>query len=225
MQIGQKKLLENQHVPFGESQKLCQLRIGPYRMTKGFTEDIFENPLDADPTSTQVVNRNHLVEYFPPDNELPNFLSNYVKPFNDVNTEHFYTSIANMQNTDYLSWINLLAHLLNENNWTTTYISSLKLIEFHKRTPHSTRLTPFDAKLYSEFPDSGVPQSSFHTPLSFQPESPVTTSQPNTHFPLPRTSSINPINFLSTSTGTTPRSKNAATIQKIPREWQGMSYF
>ena len=63
-------------------------------MTKGFTEDIFENPLDADPTSTQVVNRNHLVEYFPPDNELPNFLSNYVKPFNDVNTEHFYSEYA-----------------------------------------------------------------------------------------------------------------------------------
>ena len=43
--------------------------------------------------------------------------------------------------------------------------------------------------------DSGIPQSTPHTPLSFQSESPVITSQPSTPSLLPRTSSINPTNL------------------------------
>ena len=54
---------------------------------------------------------------------------------------------------------------------------------------------------------SGIPQSSPHTTLPFQLESPVRTSQPTTASPLPRTSSFNPNNFQSTSTGATPVKK------------------
>ena len=72
--------------------------------------------------------------------------------------------------------------------------------------------------------DSGVPQSSPHTPLSFQSESPVITSHATTPSPLPRTSSNNPNNFQSTSTGTTPRSRNARTLRNIPSEWYGKPY-
>ena len=61
-------------------------------------------------------------------------------------------------------------------------------------------------------PDSGVPQSSLHTPFSIQSESPLITSQPTTPSPLPRTSSIKPKIFQSTGTGTTPRSRNAGTL-------------
>ena len=73
--------------------------------------------------------------------------------------------------------------------------------------------------------DSGIPQLSPHTHLSFQSESPVITSQPSTPSPLPRTSGINPTNLSSTSTGTTPRSRKAGTLRNIPREWCGKPYF
>ena len=72
--------------------------------------------------------------------------------------------------------------------------------------------------LLASSPDSGIPQSSPQTPLSFQSQSPVNTSQPTTPSPLPRISSTNPTNLPSTSTGTTPRSRNTGTIRNIPRE-------
>ena len=86
----------------------------------------------------------------------------------------------------------------------------------------SCHLTP---NLLASSPDCGVPQTSPHTPLSFQSESPVIASQPTTPSPLPRTSSINPNIFQSTSTGTTPRSRNAGTLRNFPREWYGKPYF
>ena len=73
--------------------------------------------------------------------------------------------------------------------------------------------------------DSGVQQSSPHTPLSIHMESPVITSQPTTPSPLSLTSTINPTNHPSTSTGTTPRSRNAGTLRNIHREWYGKPFF
>ena len=58
-------------------------------MTKVITKVNYEIALDADPTRTQVVHRNRLVDFFPRDNELPNLLSISEKPFNDDKTEHF----------------------------------------------------------------------------------------------------------------------------------------
>ena len=89
LRVRQKVLLENHNVPFGKSQKLCELRSGPYIVTKEITKVNYEIALDADPTRSQVVHRNQLVEYFSRDNELPNLLSNYEKLFNDDKTEHF----------------------------------------------------------------------------------------------------------------------------------------
>ena len=86
---------------------------------------------------------------------------------------------------------------------------------------NSCQSTP---NLLASSPDSGIPQSSPHTPLSFQPESPVITSQPTTPSPLPRTSSTNPNNLHSTSTGATPRSRNAGTFRNILGEWYGKPY-
>ena len=86
--------MENHKIPFGKSQKLCELRSGPYKVTKVITKVNYEIALDADPTRTQVVHRNHFVEYFPRDNELANLISNYEKLFNDDTTEHFYNEYA-----------------------------------------------------------------------------------------------------------------------------------
>ena len=67
-------------------------------------------------------------------------------------------------------------------------------------------------------PDSGIPQSSPHTPISFQGESPTITSQPTTPSTFPH-------NIPLTSTAAAPRSRNTGTLPNIPREWYGKPYF
>ena len=79
--------------------------------------------------------------------------------------------------------------------------------------------------LLTSSPDSGIPQLSPHTSLSFQSETPVITSQPNTPSPLFRTFSINPTNLPSSSTGTIPCSRNAETLRNFPPEWYGKPNF
>ena len=94
LRVGQKVLLENHQVPFGKSQKLCELRSGPYTVTKVITKVNYEVALDSDPMRIQVVHRNHLIEFFPRDTDSPTLLSNYEKPVNDDRTEHFYNEYA-----------------------------------------------------------------------------------------------------------------------------------
>ena len=60
-------------------------------------EHKYEIDLDLDPMKTQVAHPNHLVEYYPRDNELSNLLSNYEKPFNDNETDYIY-------NENTLNW-------------------------------------------------------------------------------------------------------------------------
>ena len=74
--------------------KMCEFRSGPYIVTKVNTKVKYENALDADPTRTQFVHRNLLVDFFPRDNELPNFLSSYEKPFTDDKTEQLDNEYA-----------------------------------------------------------------------------------------------------------------------------------
>ena len=192
-------------------------------MTKEFTKVNYEIALDADPTRTQVVHRNHLVEYLPRDNELPSLLSNYEKPFNDDKTEHFYNEYAKCRLSHLNQPIDSIVERQHLNDslpifpdtcgpsrMDTTIMSHVK--------DNSCHSTP---NLLASSPDSGIPQTSPHTPLSFQSELPVITSQSTTPSPLPRTSIINPNNFQSTSTDTTPRSRNAGTLRNILCEWYG----
>ena len=90
LRVGQKVLLETHNSPFRKSQKVCELWSGPYILIKVSTKANYQIGLDADPMRTQVILRNHLAEYFTRDIELPNLLSNYEKPFNDDESEHFY---------------------------------------------------------------------------------------------------------------------------------------
>ena len=96
----------------------------------------------------------------------------------------------------------------------TCFISPVKDNNFHPKL-----------NLLVKSPDSGIPQSPPHALFSFQPESPVLTNQPTNPSPLPRSFSFIPNNFHSTSTGTTPRSRNTRTSQSVPREWYGKPYF
>ena len=94
LRVGQKVLSENHKIPFRKSQKMCELPCEPCIVTKVVMKVNYESALGADPTRTQVVHCNHLVEYFPLHNELPNLLSTYEKPFNDDKTVHFNSKIA-----------------------------------------------------------------------------------------------------------------------------------
>ena len=227
LRVGQKVLLENHNVPFGKSQKLCELRSGPYIVTKVITKVNYEIALDADPTRTQVVHRNHLVEYFPRDNELPNLLSNYEKPFNDDKTEHFYNEYAKHRLSQLNQPIDSFVERQHLNDYLPIFpdTSGQSRMDTTVTSPVNDNSCHSTPNLLASSPDSGIPQSSPHTPLSFQPESPVITSQPTTPSPLPRTASINPTNLQSTSTDATPRSRNAGTLRNIPREWYGKPYF
>ena len=52
LRVEQKILLENHMVPFGKSQKLFELRSGPYIMSKVITKVNYEIAFDAVPTRT-----------------------------------------------------------------------------------------------------------------------------------------------------------------------------
>ena len=222
LRVGQKVLLENHKVPFGISQKLCELRSGPYIVTKIKKKVNNEITLDADPTEIQVVHRNHPVEYFPRDNELPNLLSNYEKPFNDDKTEHFYNEYAKCRLFQLNQTIESIVERQHLNDYLpifpdTSRPSRMDTTNTSPLNDNSCHSTP---NLLASSVDSGVPQSSPHNPLSFQVESPVITSQPTTPSLLSRPSSINPNNVQSTSTGATPCSRNAGTLRNIPPEYR-----
>ena len=227
LRVGQKVLLENHNVPFGKSQKMCELRSEPYIVSKEITKVNYEIALDADPTRTQAVHRNHLIEHFLRDNELSKLLSNYEKPFNNDKTEHFYNEYAKCR----LSQLNQPIDSFVERKHFSDYLPIFPDTCGPSRIDTTFKLPVEDNSCHStpnllpSSPDSLFPQSSPHTPFSFQSETPVITSQPTTPSPSPRTSSTNPNNFHSTITGTTPRPRIAGTLRNIPREWYGKPYF
>ena len=195
-------------------------------MTKVITKFNYEIALVADPTRTQVVHRNHLVEYFPRDNELPNSVSNYEKPFNDDKTKHFYNEYAKCQLSHLDQPIDSIVERQHLNDYLPIFLDTCgpSRKETTIKSPVKDNSGLSTLNLLASSPDSGIPQSSPYTPLPFQLESLVVTSQPITLSPLPRSSSFNPNNSESTSTGTTPRSRNAGTLRNIPREMYGKPY-
>ena len=136
-------------------------------MTKVITKVNYEIALDADPTRTQIIHRNHLVEYFPRDNELPNLLFNYEKPFNDDKTEFFYNEHAK-------------SRLSQLNKPIDSFVERQHLDDYLTIFPYTCEPPPIDTtikllvednschsmpNLLASSPDSGIPQSSPHTPL------------------------------------------------------------
>ena len=161
--------MENHNVPFGKSQKLCELRSGPYIVTKVITKVNYEIALDADPTRTQVVRRNHLVEYFPRDNELPNLVSNYEKPFNDDKTEHFYNEYAKCRLSHLNQPIDSIIERQHLNDYLPIFPDTCgpSRMDTTIKSPVKDNSCHSMPNLLASSPDSGIPQSSPHTPLHF----------------------------------------------------------
>ena len=209
LRVGQKVLLQNHNVTFGKSQKLCELRSGPYIVTEVITNVYHEIALDADQAGTQVVHGNHLVEYFPRDNELLKLLSDYENPFNDDKTEHFYNENAKKRPSELNQPINSFLEQQHLNDYLPIFPDTCgpSRMDTIFKSPVKDKNCLLTPNLSASSPDSGIQQPSPNTPLSFQSESSVITSHPTSHCLLPRTSGIDLKNFQSTSTGKTPRSK------------------
>ena len=196
-------------------------------MTTVITKVDYEIALDTGPTRTQVVHRNHLDENFPRDKMLPNRLSNYEKRFSDEKTEHIYNEYAKHR----LSKLNQPTDSFVERKHWNDKLQIFPDTCAPPRIDTTLKLPVKDISCHStpnllgNAPDSGTPQPFPHISLSFQLESPVITSEATTPSPLPRTSSFNPNNLQSTSTGTTPCPWKAGTLRNKPREWYGKPYF
>ena len=69
--IGQKVLFKNLRQDLSKSQKLQQRRLGPFTVEKRVTNTTYQIQDDKDPTNLKTVHRNHLVEYYPKEETLP----------------------------------------------------------------------------------------------------------------------------------------------------------
>ena len=195
-------------------------------MTKVITNVNYEIVLNLDPTRTQVVHLHHLYEYFPREKELRNLLSNYERLFNDDKTENFYNeylkyllSQLNQPIDSFLERQLLYDCLPIFRDTCGSYEWTRPLSCLLQTTVAIRRRIPWRVHLILVF------LNPFFTLLSFPSESPVITSQRTTPSSLPRTSSINPTNLPSTSTGATPRSKNAGILPNTPRESSEKPHF
>ena len=70
LQIGQKVPHENHRQDISKSQKLQQIRLGPFTVTKWVTNTTYQFQNDKGPTTLETVHRNHLVEYYAKEESL-----------------------------------------------------------------------------------------------------------------------------------------------------------
>lgn len=92
LKLGQKVLLENHSQPLDKSKKLCSLRSGPFTVSNVITDVTYEVTHDTD-QSKKVVHRNHLIEYYPKEDQLPELISNYAPLENQNEIEVFYRNL------------------------------------------------------------------------------------------------------------------------------------
>ena len=95
-----KVFLENHAQDLTKSQKLKQLRIGPFTVTKQITNTTYEIREDANPDNAKTTHRNHLIEYFPKEERLPPLITNYAVISKDSD---FYNHLVNSQIEQYNS--------------------------------------------------------------------------------------------------------------------------
>ena len=108
IKIGPKVLLENQAKGLLKSKKLRELRSGPCTVTKQIT-NTFE--IVHDSTEQKVVHRNHLVEYFPKEQEidkLEDYSTNYddSKAYYDRCNQYSINRFNHqtIDNPEYMPW-------------------------------------------------------------------------------------------------------------------------
>ena len=91
---GQKVFLETHAEDLTKSQKLKQLPVGPYTVTKQITNTTYELREDANPNNVKSTHRNQLIEYFPEEERLLQLITNYAVISRDSD---FYKHLVNSQ--------------------------------------------------------------------------------------------------------------------------------
>ena len=81
-------------------QKLKQLRVGTFTVTKQITNTSYEIREDANPDDVKTTHRNHLIEYFPENERLPPLITNYAVISRDSD---LYKHLVNSQTEHYNS--------------------------------------------------------------------------------------------------------------------------
>ena len=97
---GQKVFLENHAQDLMRSQKLKQLRVGPFTVTKQITNTTYVIREDANLDNVKTTHRNHLIEYFPKEEQLPPLITNYAVISRDSD---FHKHLVNSQIEQYNS--------------------------------------------------------------------------------------------------------------------------
>ena len=97
---GQKTFLENHAQDLTKFQKLKQLLVGPFTVSKRITNRTYEIREDESPNNVRSTYRNHLIEYFPIEERLPPLIINYVVISRDSD---FYKHLVNSQIQQYNS--------------------------------------------------------------------------------------------------------------------------
>ena len=139
---GQKVFLENHAQDLTRSQKLKQLRVGPFTVTKQITNTTYEIREDANPDNVKTTHRNHLIEYFPKEERLPPLITNYAVISKDSD---FYKHLVNSQIEQYNSGkekysLDVMPFVITpiQNN---SEIQQKKILNFRlERTPEYIRL-------------------------------------------------------------------------------------
>ena len=90
---GQKMFLETHAQDLTRSQKLKQLRVGPFTVTKQITNTTYEIREDANPETVKTT-QNHLIENSPKKERLPPLITNYAVISRDSD---FYKHLVNSQ--------------------------------------------------------------------------------------------------------------------------------
>ena len=83
-----------------KSQKLKQLRVGPFTVTKQITTTTYEIREDAKPDNIRTTHRNHLIDYFPKEERLPPLITNHAVK---SRVSDFYKHLVNSQFEQYNS--------------------------------------------------------------------------------------------------------------------------
>ena len=98
--VQKKVFLENHEQDLTKSQKLKQLRVGPFTVTNQITNTTYKIREDANPDNVKSTHRNHLIEKFPREERLPPLITNYA-----VISRHsdFYKHLVNSQIEQYKS--------------------------------------------------------------------------------------------------------------------------
>ena len=165
---GQKVFLENHARDLTKSQKLKQLRVGPFTVTQQITNTTYEIREGANPDNVKTTHRNHLIDFFSKEERLLPLITNYAVIYRGPD---FYQHLVNSQIEQYNSGKE--KHSLDVMPFVITPIQNSPDkqqkddIEFLPRTdsgihspaismqqsPRSQKLTPYENRPMSPLPE------------------------------------------------------------------------